>query len=46
MLRKKKILAAGHAEIETERNQAKEELRQQVAVLAVAGAEKNSRAFN
>jgi len=37
---KAKILAAGHAEIETERNQAKEELRQQVALLAVAGAEK------
>jgi F-type H+-transporting ATPase subunit b len=37
---KEKILAAGHAEIETERNQAKEELRQQVAVLAVAGAER------
>ena len=37
---KAKIIAAGHAEIETERNQAKEELRQQVAVLAVAGAEK------
>ena len=37
---KTKILAAGHAEIETERNQAKEELRQQVAILAVAGAEK------
>jgi len=37
---KEKILAAGHAEIETERNQAKEELRKQVAVLAVAGAEK------
>ncbi len=37
---KSKILAAGHAEIETERNQAKEELRQQVAILAVAGAEK------
>jgi len=37
---KEKILAAGHAEIETERNQAREELRQQVAVLAVAGAEK------
>jgi F-type H+-transporting ATPase subunit b len=33
-------LAAGHAEIETERNQAKEELRQQVAALAVVGAEK------
>ena len=37
---KDKILAAGHAEIETERNQAKEELRQQVAILAVAGAER------
>jgi F-type H+-transporting ATPase subunit b len=37
---KAKILAAGHAELETERNRAKEELRQQVAVLAVAGAEK------
>lgn len=37
---KDKILAAGHAEIETERNQAKEELRKQVAVLAIAGAEK------
>lgn len=37
---KDKILAAGHAEIESERNRAKEELRQQVAVLAVAGAEK------
>jgi F-type H+-transporting ATPase subunit b len=37
---KEKILAAGHAEIETERNQAREELRQQVAILAVAGAEK------
>ena len=37
---KEKILAAGHAEIETERNRAKEELRQQVSVLAVAGAEK------
>ena len=37
---KDKILTAGHAEIETERNQAKEELRQQVAVLAVAGAER------
>ncbi|XQW85133.1 F0F1 ATP synthase subunit B [Thalassotalea piscium] len=37
---KDKILAAGHAEIETERNHAKEELRKQVAVLAIAGAEK------
>ncbi|WP_394173034.1 F0F1 ATP synthase subunit B [Thalassotalea litorea] len=37
---REKILASGHAEIESERNRAKEELRQQVAVLAVAGAEK------
>ena len=37
---KEKILASGHAEIDTERNQAREELRQQVAVLSVAGAEK------
>jgi len=37
---KEKILAAGHAEIESERNRAKEELRAQVATLAVVGAEK------
>ncbi|MDO6427654.1 MULTISPECIES: F0F1 ATP synthase subunit B [Thalassotalea] len=37
---KEKILAAGHTEIESERNRAKEELRKQVAILAVAGAEK------
>jgi F-type H+-transporting ATPase subunit b len=37
---KERILTAGHAEIETERNRAKEELRAQVALLAVAGAEK------
>jgi len=37
---KAKIIASGHAEIETERNRAREELRQQVAILAVAGAEK------
>ncbi|GAA0812371.1 F0F1 ATP synthase subunit B [Colwellia asteriadis] len=37
---KDRILATGHAEIETERNRAKEELRAQVALLAVAGAEK------
>ena len=37
---KDRILASGHAEIETERNRAKEELRKQVAVLAIAGAEK------
>ena len=37
---KEKILASGHSEIETERNRAREELRKQVAILAVAGAEK------
>ena len=37
---KERILASGHTEIETERNRAREELRQQVAILAVAGAEK------
>lgn len=37
---KEKILATGHTEIETERNRVKEELRQQFAILAVAGAEK------
>jgi len=37
---KVKILAAGRTEIEAERNQAIEGLRQQVAILAVAGAEK------
>ena len=37
---REKIIASGHAEIESERNRAKEELRQQVATLAVAGAEK------
>ncbi len=35
-----KIIASGHTEIESERNRAKEELRKQVAVLAIAGAEK------
>lgn len=35
-----KIIASGHAEIESERNRAREELRQQVATLAVSGAEK------
>ena len=34
------IIAQGHAEIEAERNRAKEDLRKQVAVLAVAGAER------
>ncbi|REL31272.1 F0F1 ATP synthase subunit B [Thalassotalea euphylliae] len=37
---REKIIASGHAEIESERNRAKEELRQQVSALAVAGAEK------
>ncbi|WP_199610103.1 F0F1 ATP synthase subunit B [Flocculibacter collagenilyticus] len=37
---REKIIAQGHAEIEAERNRAKEDLRKQVAVLAVAGAEK------
>ena len=37
---REKIVASGHAEIESERNRAKEELRQQVSALAVAGAEK------
>lgn len=37
---REKILAQGHSEIESERNRAKEELRKQVATLAVVGAEK------
>ena len=37
---KDKIISAGHAEIESERNRAKEDLRKQVATLAVVGAEK------
>lgn len=35
-----KIIASGYTEVEAERNRAKEELRQKVAVLAIAGAEK------
>ena len=35
-----KILAQGRAEIDAERHRAKEELRKQVAALAIAGAEK------
>jgi len=35
-----KIIAQGGAEVEAERNRAREELRQQVATLAIAGAEK------
>ena len=37
---REKIIAQGQSEIEAERNRAKEELRKQVATLAVAGAEK------
>lgn len=37
---REKILAQAQAEIEAERNRASEELRKQVAILAVAGAEK------
>ena len=37
---REKIIAQGNAEIEAERNRAKEELRKQVSALAVAGAEK------
>ncbi|WP_341502562.1 F0F1 ATP synthase subunit B [Gallaecimonas sp. GXIMD4217] len=37
---KAKIIAAGHAEVEAERVRAQEELRKQVAALAIAGAEK------
>ena len=35
-----KIITQGEAEVESERNRAREELRQQVSVLAIAGAEK------
>lgn len=37
---REKIIAQGHTEIEAERNRAKENLRKQVASLAVTGAEK------
>jgi len=37
---REKIIAQGQAEVIAERNRAKEELRQQVSVLAIAGAEK------
>ncbi|KFZ30971.1 ATP F0F1 synthase subunit B [Pseudidiomarina salinarum] len=37
---REKLIAAGQAEIKAERNRVREELRKQVAVLAVAGAEK------
>lgn len=35
-----KIIASGYAEIEAERNRVKEDLRKQVAALAIAGAER------
>jgi F-type H+-transporting ATPase subunit b len=37
---REKIIAQGYSEVEAERNRTKEELRQKVAVLAIAGAEK------
>ena len=37
---REKIIAQGQAEVEAERNRAKEDLRQQVSVLAIAGASK------
>ena len=43
---REKIIAQGYAEIEAERNRAKEDLRKQVSALAVAGAEKILRARN
>ena len=36
---REKIVASGYAEIEAERNRAKEELRKQVAALAISGAQ-------
>ena len=36
---REKIIASGYAEIEAERNRAKEDLRKQVSALAVAGAQ-------
>ena len=37
---REKIIAQGHAEVDAERNRVKEDLRKQVAALAVSGAEK------
>ena len=37
---REKIIAQGYSEVEAERNRTKEELRKQVAALAIAGAEK------
>jgi F-type H+-transporting ATPase subunit b len=39
-IEREKIIAQGNAEVEAERNRAREELRAQVAALAIAGAEK------
>jgi len=39
-IERNKIIAQGEAEVEAERNRARAELRQQVATLAIAGAEK------
>nr|WP_222941552.1 MULTISPECIES: F0F1 ATP synthase subunit B [Xenorhabdus] len=39
-LERNRIVAQAHAEIEAERKRAREELRKQVAMLAIAGAEK------
>ena len=39
-IERNKIIAQGQSEVEAERNRAREELRQQVAALAIAGAEK------
>jgi F-type H+-transporting ATPase subunit b len=39
-LERSKIVAQAHAEVEAERKRAREELRKQVAMLAIAGAEK------
>ncbi|MCE1704364.1 F0F1 ATP synthase subunit B, partial [Enterobacter hormaechei] len=39
-LERNKIVAQAHAEIDAERKRAREELRKQVAMLAIAGAEK------
>lgn len=39
-IEREKIMAQGHAEIEAERNRAKEDLRKQVSALAVLGAER------
>lgn len=38
--KRQKILTQAEAEIEAERNRARDELRKQVATLAIAGAEK------